>query len=81
MSMRKDGNEFYKNCDIGWSVYGENGSYGSNAWITIHAKESIDQQILGDVHKTIEEAEEYIINKAKKWIDDQLKSGALRPIK
>lgn len=43
-------------------------------------KKISDQQILGDVHKTIEEAERYIINKAKKWIDDQIKSGALRPI-
>lgn len=78
--MRKNGNETYKKCDISWSVYGENGSYGSNAWITIHTHDIIMPQIPGDVQKTIEEAEMYILHKAKKWIDDQIKSGAIRPI-
>lgn len=78
--MRKDGNETYKKCDISWSVYGEKDSYGSNAWITIHAQDTIQHQIPGDVQKTIEAAERYILNKAKKWIDDQIKSGVIRPI-
>jgi hypothetical protein len=73
MRMRKDGNEQYKNCDIGWSVYGKNGSYGSNAWITIiHGGGVRDQEILGDEHETMDEAEKYIIEKVKKWIDRKL---------
>lgn len=81
--MKIDGKENYKNCDIGWSAFGENKSYGSYAWVTIHAEKTIDQKIVGeiDVHPTIEIARNYIINEAKKWIDGEIKSGALKPIK
>lgn len=80
--MRKEGKENYNKCDISWSVYGESGLYRSEAWVTIHAEDTIDQKISGDVeHNTIEEAEGYIIDKAKKYVDAQISLGAFKPIK
>ncbi|CZI17263.1 TPA: hypothetical protein JBC15_15510 [Legionella pneumophila subsp. pneumophila] len=81
--MRKNGAVNYKKCRISWMAYGENNRYSAEAWVTVHAEDTIDQQITdGHIeHQTINEAKEHIIQKAKGWLDSQIASGHLKPIK
>ncbi|CDZ76343.1 hypothetical protein BN59_00611 [Legionella massiliensis] len=80
--MRTAGNENYEGAEIGWSVYGEGNSYGSEAWITIHAGSHTSvYKITGGAHDTMEEAEKRIIGDAKAWIDTEIAAGRLKPIK
>lgn len=81
--MKQNGELTYKKCNIGWTVYGEglDSRFSCYAYVTVHAQYTRVQLISEDKeYPTIEEAKEYIIRKAKIWIDLQIERGQLRPI-
>lgn len=81
-AMRKDGKVEYKKCDIGYSVYGENGQFSASGWLTVHTDEVIEHRVIGDRRfNSIAEAEKHIVEKAKSYLDQLIDAGVYRPIR
>ncbi len=79
--MNKKGELSYMNCKISWMVYGENTRYGGEAFITIHAEDTVVQKVFDDKeHPAMEQARDSIIQKAKQWLDSQIACGRFTPI-
>jgi len=74
----------YKGCDISYTVYNDydnRGKYFARAVVTIHATDVIDIPL--DLDKSCSSsqlAETEMTQKAKELIDDQIKTGKLKPI-
>lgn len=70
--MKKQGRLVYQKCEISYSVYGEKKKYSAKAWVTVDDKDSTTQQeiFLEKTYKTLESAENSIIEGCKQWVND-----------
>jgi len=73
----------YKKCDISYTIYKDQyGGFSAGGCITIHAEDVLDTLFELEKSYTLAQlAENECIKKAKEWIDAQIHSGRLRPIK
>jgi hypothetical protein len=72
--QKKNGEEIYKGIKFTYSAYGENGTYGGNATITLHYGSYTETPMitLDTDYQTLGEAEAAIIRSAMNWIDNYL---------
>lgn len=71
--QREDKKTFHRDCEIKYSVHENDGKYHSDAYVYVHAEDTlVSPQLCSKEYSTFNEAEKNIIKQAEEWIDQKI---------